>query len=231
MKYTLNSLATSLSLAIVLPIISPTLAAYEAGDWIVRAGAATVQPNDDSGLVAGIDGSSVSVDDAVQLGITASYLITDHVGIELLASTPFEHDISASGSIAAVGEIASATQLPPTLSIQYYPLDKNSLWQPYVGVGVNYTIFFDEETTDNLAAAFNAESSSISLDNSVGLAAEVGVDYAIGDRFLVNATIWWIDLDTNADVTLNNADGSSVDTSVDVSIDPLVYMLSVGYRF
>ena len=83
----------------------------------------------------------------------------------------------------------------------------------------------------DLAAAFNAESSNISLDDSVGLAAEVGVDYAIGDRFLVNATIWWIDLDTNADVTLNNADGSSVDTSVDVSIDPLVYMLSVGYRF
>ena len=37
------------------------------------------------------------------------------------------------------GKFGSIKHLPPTLSVIYYPLDKTSAFQPYVGAGVNHT--------------------------------------------------------------------------------------------
>ena len=64
--------------------------AYEAGDWILRAGAATVAPDADSEVVPGL-GVTVDVDDDTQLSIIPVYMVTEDWGIELLAATPFKH--------------------------------------------------------------------------------------------------------------------------------------------
>ncbi len=100
---------------------APTMA-YEQGDWIIRAGAADVDPDTDSDKIdiaglATLDG--VDVDDDTQLGITGTYMLTDSWGIELLAATPLKHDITVKG----VGiDAGSAKQLPPTLTIMWYPM-------------------------------------------------------------------------------------------------------------
>ena len=193
--------------AVVLAATS-TASAYEAGDIIVRAGIASVQPNETMEAGSTLDTLNGGLGNNEQLGITASYMLTDKLGLELLAATPFKHDITSNG--AKIGE---TKHLPPTLSLQYYPMDNQSAVQPYVGVGVNYTTFFSEESTLG----------NLKLDDSWGLAAQAGVDYAVSDNMVLNAAVWYIDIDSDA--SLNGADIGTV------ALDPWVYMVGVGYKY
>jgi len=82
---------------------------------------------------------------------------------------------------------------------------------------VNWTIFFDEDTKGPLAGA------NLKLDDSVGLAAQLGVDIALNENWFINADVRYMDIETDADV-----DGASIGT---VQIDPLIAGVSVGFRF
>ncbi|MFJ4144971.1 OmpW family protein [Pseudomonas sp. NPDC089734] len=218
---------------LALAIAAPTAAqAYEAGDFIVRAGVAHVDPHEDSGELkldgTKAPGTKASVDGENQLGLTFAYMLTSHVGIELLAATPFSHTVSVSGLGAGLdGKLADIKQLPPTLSLQYYPMEPSSKFQPYAGIGINYTTFFDTDLTSNRK---DQGFSNLKLKDSVGLAGQLGVDYLITDNILLNASVWYVDIDTEA--TVDGPSGLSVGkTKVNVDIDPWVYMVGVGYKF
>lgn len=191
--------------------------AHQAGDIIVRAGVAAVTPNESSPVVADI--AEFSVSNNTQLGLNFGYMLTDNIGIELLAATPFSHDIS----LGSLGKIAETKHLPPTLVAQYYFGNANSKLRPYVGVGVNFTNFFDNEFTQE---AKDLGLSELSLSNSWGVAAQVGIDYQMNDNWLINASVWYAQIST--DVTFNLGDAPQ---NVETDIDPWVYMVSVGYTF
>ena len=200
--------------------------AYEHGDWIVRAGPANVNPDDSSSLISlgGVDlaGTSASVEDDTALGISLTYMLSEKIGIELLASTPFEHTINESG--VGVGTVGTAKHLPPTISGQYYFLNADSKIQAYIGLGLNYTVFFDEDVSAAFEGALG--DSDMALDDSFGLAAQLGADFLLNDNWAINATVWHIDIDTEADIN------TSVGTvSMDVDIDPWVAMIGVAYKF
>lgn len=202
-------------------------AAYEAGDVIVRAGAAVVDPRDSSGSIAvaglgALPGSGVGADSGGALGLTLTWMLTSRWGMELLVATPFEHDIAASG--LGFDRLGSTRQLPPTLSLQYYFAAARSRVQPYVGVGVNYTLFFQEDVSRAARTALGAR--NLEFDSSIGLAAQLGIDVKLADRWLLNAAVWRIDIDTTG--TVETALGRA---RVDVTVDPWVYMAGVGYRF
>jgi len=218
---------TVLSLSVLL---SASVNAHERGSWMIRAGLATVDPDASSSALeldgAAIGNSEADVDDNTQLGLTIAYMLTDNLAIELLASTPFEHDISASTGALGLGEIAAGKtkHLPPTVSLLFYPLDSASRFQPYAGAGLNYTLFFDEDVDEELEGVLG--SGSLELDPSWGLSAQVGFDYMLTDTIFVNGSIWWIDIDTDAEFQF--ADNR---ITTDVDIDPLVYQLTLGWRF
>ena len=221
----------TLNVIVVLSCLSVLLApsfsqAYEAGDIIFRAGPANVDPDSSSGLInlggTPLAGTEAQVSDDTQLGLTLSYMLTQHWGIELLASTPFEHEITETG--IGVNRVGTAKHLPPTLTAQYYPMSADSALQPYLGVGLNYTTFFSEETASELDNALGA--GNLSLDDSFGLALEIGADYALNDKWLLNLSVWHIDI--NTDASINTPAGQ---VTVDVDIDPWVYMLGLGYKF
>lgn len=221
--------ASVLALAIAAPAVAN---AYQPGDFIVRAGVAHVEPNEDSGEVK-LDGTRVSrtkatVDGENQLGLTFAYMLTEHVGIELLAATPFSHTVSVKGLGPGLdGKLADVKQLPPTLSLQYYPMAPSSRFQPYAGVGINYTTFFDTDLTGNRK---DQGFSNLKLQDSVGLAGQLGMDYMLTDNILLNASVWYVDIDTKA--TVDGPSALSVGkTRVDADIDPWVYMVGVGYKF
>ncbi|RRV06305.1 outer membrane protein OmpW [Pseudomonas sp. v388] len=228
----MNSLLLRASV-IALAIAAPTVAhAYQPGDFIVRAGVAHVEPNEDSSEVK-LDGTRVSgtkatADGENQLGLTFAYMLTEHVGIELLAATPFSHTISVKGLGPGLdGKLADVKQLPPTLSLQYYPMEPSSRFQPYAGVGINYTTFFD---TDLTGTRKDQGFSDLKLKDSVGFAGQLGMDYMLTDNVLLNASVWYVDIDTKA--TVDGPSALSVGkTKVDVDIDPWVYMVGVGYKF
>ena len=223
MSHTLSRLSACLLLAPAL-LAAPLAMAHQAGDIIVRAGAVTVDPHEDSGLVkaggAPLAGTGATLDSDTQLGLNFAYMLTDNVGVELLAATPFSHDVGVTG---VIGKLGSIKHLPPTASVVYYPLDKASAFQPYVGAGVNFTWFFDEELS---SAAKGAGFHGLSLDNSWGLAAQAGFDYMLDDNWMVNAQVRYIDIETTGKTSLNGAP-----VKVDVDVDPWVYMVGLGYKF
>ncbi|MBF0676452.1 OmpW family outer membrane protein [Pseudomonas sp.] len=218
--------------ALALAIAAPLAHAHKAGDIIVRAGAVTVDPREDSGPIqhatlGTVTGSGATLDSNTQLGLNFAYMLTDKVGIELLAATPFSHTVGVRdmpGIYAGLnGDLADIKHLPPTLSAVVYPLDSNSAFQPYLGVGINYTVFFDEEVT---SSAKDKGFKGLSLDSSWGLAFQVGADYMLTDSLMFNAQVRYVDISTTGTTSLN---GDRV--KVDVDVDPMVYMVGLGYKF
>ena len=223
--------------ALALAVVAPLAHAHTEGDIIVRAGAITVNPKADSssvkvdqGPLAGADlGGKATMSSDTQLGLNFAYMITDHVGIELLAATPFEHDVKLKGTglAAANGKLGSLKHLPPTLSVVYYPLDSKSVFQPYVGAGINYTWIYDEHVGSSAQGqGFN----NFKAENSWGWAAQVGMDYMINDKWMINGQVRYIDISTKATVE-NSALPAGTRAKVNVDVDPMVYMVGIGYKF
>ncbi|QJQ95294.1 MULTISPECIES: OmpW family protein [Halomonadaceae] len=206
-------------LAAVTFATSSQVFAYGAGDFFARIGVAKVSPTSDNGNLdasaLGLGTLATDVGDDTRFAFTLGYRFHDKIGVELLAAEPFEHDITlTTADGAAVG--GSTKHLPPTLTVQYYPLGGTaSRVQPYVGAGVNYTRFSSERV--------GLEGASLNLDSSWGAAGQLGVDLLINDNWAFNAAAWYIDIDTDASV--NGTDIGSV------KIDPLVVMGGISYRF
>ena len=194
-------------------------------DMVVRGGYAAVNPDSSSDEVfpnvLGAD-RRVEADDGEALGISLTYMLNSNVGIEVLAATPFKHDINGAGALDGV-DIGETEHLPPTVSVQYN-LDVNENISVYGGLGINYTVFFSENA-DDLEGVLGADM-ELELDDSWGLAVSAGVDYKIDEQWGINAGVYWIDIDTEATLEV---DGVGTDT-FDVEIDPMVYRLNVVYK-
>ncbi|MGA6536814.1 OmpW/AlkL family protein [Stenotrophomonas sp. NPDC101269] len=201
----LSSLAAALALA-----AAPAMAQSK-GDWTIGAGVHQVAPKSNNGALAG-GTLKVDVDNDIKPTITGEYFIADNLGIEVLAALPFKHDID----IAGLGRVGSTKHLPPVVSLQYHFNSKGKV-SPFVGAGLNYTTFFSEETGGALAG------SSLKLDDSWGLAAHAGVDFAVSDKGSLRVDVRWIDIDTGVKL-----DGEKIGT---VNIDPLAYGVSYVFKF
>lgn len=190
-------------------LLAGTAQAYEAGDWVGRAGVLGVFPKSDN---LGTPLGTINVDDGYSLGLNVTYMVTPNFGIEVVGAAPFKHDIKLSGA----GKVASAYHLPPTVFLQYHFTPQSNI-RPYAGVGLNYTFFWNEKTTGALTGT------KLDLDSSWGAAGELGLDIDVAPNWFVNAAIMYIDIDSKAKVN-----GASLGT---VNIDPWVFGLNAGMRF
>ena len=223
------------SSVLALAIAAPAVQAHQAGDIIVRAGAVTVQTKENSSSVkvdrGGLAGTNLigkaSINNDTQLGLNFAYMVTDKWGVELLAATPFKHDVSIKGTGIVDGKLGSFKHLPPTLSAVYYPLDSKSAFQPYVGAGINYTWFFDESVSSSAKNNGARDFTSLNIKNSWGLAAQVGADYMLTDNIMINGQVRYIDIDTTAYASHNTLGRAKVN----VDVKPWVYMVGLGYKF
>ena len=205
-----------IALAAVATMASGTASAFEAGDWVFKAGTTNVDPKQRN-TGSGLEGINVIVDDDSSLSLTGAYFFTDAIALELLASLPFEHDYTAitddNTSLVAGG---STKHLPPTLTLQYH-FNSGGTFIPYVGLGVNYTYFFSQKNYGDLAGA-NAE-----LDDSFGYAIQAGIDYMFTEKLYMNVDVRYIQIEPDLKVG-----GSKIG---EVEINPTTVGLNVGYRF
>ncbi len=192
----------------------------------INVGAINVNPDSGSSALNEIPTAGVSVDSNTQLGLTFDYALNDNWVIELVAATPFSHDIKGTGAIKGAG-VGSTKHLPPSLFGQYHFGAANAKFRPFIGAGVNYTIFFDEKAGKDLKAVLETEDVKLKLDNSFGLAAQIGANYMIDDQWGIHAMASFIDIDTDAKVIAN---GQTALTT-DVAIDPFVFMLGAKFKF
>lgn len=207
-----------LSVALLaLTCLSCEALAHQQGEFFIRAGTATVRPTEGSDNVLGMGGFSVS--NNTQLGLTFDYMVTDNIGIELLAATPFRHRVG----LGATGDLATVRQLPPTLMAQWYFGDAKSKVRPYIGAGINYTTFFDADFNQT---GKDAGLTDLSVKDSWGAAGQVGLDYMVNDNWLLNMSVWYMDIDTEVKFKAGGEE-----QNIKTRIDPWVFMFSAGYRF
>ncbi|MFT3966165.1 MAG: OmpW family outer membrane protein [Sphingobium sp.] len=195
------------------------------GDVLVRLRGIVVAPNEDSGgITPGLPNERVKVDNSVMPELDFSYMMTDHIGAELILATTKHHVDGTGGVTGGIGRLASTWVLPPTLTLQYHFLPEGKI-RPYVGAGVNYTLFYSEKASARFEAA--AGRTEVSLKPSFGYALQAGVDVPVTDRIFVNLDVKYIDIDTTARLYTAGLGQQNVK----VSLDPFVFGIGIGTKF
>ena len=209
-KQNKTSVAVLAALGLTLGATSFSAQAIQAGDMFARVTLTQVTPDDEADAFSAV-AVVPEVGDSTRPGVTFVYMYDNNIGFEVLAALPFKHEITVDG----MGKIGEAKQLPPTFSVQYY-FNPESKVRPYVGLGLNYTTFFSAESIPGLGG-------DLDLDDSFGLAAQVGIDYDINEKWFLTADARYINIETTA---TNSAAGKS-----DVEINPTILSVGIGYKF
>ncbi len=116
------------------------------------------------------------------------YFFTPNWSTELVLTYPQTQTVTVSGT-----SIGTFKHLPPVLTAKYDFLPKEG-FQPYVGVGVNFTIISDV----NLAVP---DVSPLKLNStSIGPALQAGFDYKLQDHWYLNADVKWFKLGSDVDL-------------------------------
>lgn len=181
--------------------------AQDSGDWIVRARALNLNSaNKDS------TGLGLSVNNKTFPEVDITYFLTPNWAAELVLTYPQKHDIRSNGAV-----IGSLKHLPPTLSLQYH-VDAGG-WRPYVGAGVNLTLFSSVKFNPAVQAALNPSVGG----SSTGLSLNVGFDVRVGNGWLFNVDLKKVKL--AADIKSN---GNKVG---ELKVDPTLFSVGFGKRF
>ena len=157
--------------------------------------------------------------------------LAPHFDVELsLGYPPLQKTVGKGpatlGSVPYDGQvIATARWLAPTVLFEYVFLDENSKWRPYIGAGVNYTTFYDRDSTAQGNAATGGPT-RLSLTSSVGPAGTAGVAYHVADHWNLYASYSISQVKTKL-----RADTAGVIRTTHISFGPQVLVVSVGYSF
>lgn len=203
----MRHLKTAVALALVA---ASSLSFAEESPWLVRVRALNLDmDSQSSGEVLPAD--AISVNDKVIPDINISYFFSPNWAAELVLTIPQEHDVKVDG----VGKIGTFKHLPPTFTLAYH-FNAGGDFRPYVGAGVNYTLFMDED--------MNVGAAEVTLENdSIGAAYRIGFDWAINQDWLLNVDVKKIMIGT--DVYLDGTKISSLD------VDPLAIGVGLGWHF
>ena len=227
---TTHSLLASMLAAFVA---SPVLAQQNT----VKLGVSNVQPHSSASDFSGPftpSGISLEVRDKTTPFFSYIREIDDQWNVELALGLPPKHDIvlkinnaGLPGNAQALsGQVgAKVRQVAPTLFVNYRFLEKTSPWRPFVGVGINYTRF-DKTSSTTAGDALNGGATSISLKDSVGLAVQGGVTYKITNQWSVSAALATARVKSR--ITTNTL---GIERSADISFNPRVFTVAVGYSF
>ena len=216
-------------------VLAPSIAFAEAGDWVIRGRAVSVSPNESSDLGKTVNrnvgpvmspGAELAVDSNVIPELDISYYFTKHLAAELILALGTRHDVNVRGDAGAVignQDLGSVNALPPTLTLQWH-FRPDQTFDPYVGVGVNYTNMLDRNLRLESGALAGTK---IKVDSdSWGYALQAGFDINLKDGWLINADVKYVNIET--DVKLKVAGWTKID---ELDINPWIFGVGIGKRF
>jgi len=214
------TLVTSSALAADLVEYAPSVPTVEAAPealspWQIRIRAMGVI-TENNGHVKGIRGSDLSATDTVMPELDISYYFTDNIAAELVLGTTYAN-IHGKGSISSLDKIGKTWLLPPTLTLQYH-FTNFGAFKPYVGAGVNYTVFYNQDA-DSV--------SHLKVKDTFGAALQVGFDYMLDRHWGVNFDVKKLFLEPQFNATLENGDR----VRGKAELNPWLVSAGVTYRF
>jgi outer membrane protein len=212
MQFKIIAAAAALAVA-AAPALAQDVRGKRAGDVVLGAGIIGVLPSNGGNTTIG---GTPRASDTATPQLDLSYFLTPNFAVNLIAATS-RHDVSVRGSAIGDVNLGRVWALPPTLTLQYHPLPASRL-SPYLGVGLNYTVFYGEGGRRSPGIA------SVDVENAFGFAVSAGVDYEIAPNWLANVDVkrLWL----RPDVRVN---GGAV--RGEAHLDPWIIGGSVRYRF
>ena len=197
--------------------------------WMIRIRALAVLP-DASGSSVNVLGvptlssptSGLSISNSVVPELDISYFFSKNIAAELILGVT-KHSVTGTGTLAGLN-IGSSWLLPPTLMLQYH-FTEFGAFKPYIGVGVNYTVFFSQSPGNTPLGGLAV--TQLGISNSFGAAAQVGFDYMIDRHWGLNFDVKKLYLEPNYSATVNNA----IPVSGRANIDPWLVAGGVTYKF
>lgn len=211
---------TSIPLSCLALLAALGCTTAQAQNNIVKAGIIHYAPDSRTTGVVGIGippGADAQVGSATTAILVFERMLDSHVGVELVLGIPPKVSARATGTVAFLGDdVLSARNVAPTVLVNYHFGAPGDTWRPYVGVGFNYTRF---------ASIKSSLAPKVEMSDSLGLAANVGVDYAISKQWSVFASVARVDVKSNLVAT----DNTVLTTTIDFR--PTTYSLGLAYRF
>lgn len=196
--------------------VAPANAGDYSGDTLVRVQGTLVAPDSSADVSIGginVPGADAHVSTEWIPTLTLIHFFTKNVAAELFCCFA-KFDAKGEGALKNT-DLGSFWAFPPILTLQYH-FDPISGFKPYVGAGVQYIHYFDGGRSD-------VGNTKIKLDDSWGFALQGGVDVEIGRGWYLNADIKKVWEDTDAH--WGNL------AKANVTVDPLIVSVGVGYRF
>lgn len=201
--------------------------AQAAGTMLVKLGWNKIVPHVESGDLSppALPGSQIDIQSASSVILTATYMFTDNISMELLGGLPYKHDIVGAGAVAGAGKIGSVHQISPTLMLQYRFLPQQAPLRPYVGVGITYARFYDTEGSAALTSFTNPGGSptTIGSDTAWGSDIGAGVNYKVDSHWFIDAAVLKTYITTNPKL--------STGQTISAKLNPVSFNVSVGYAF
>jgi outer membrane protein len=187
----------------------------QAGQWQVTARMTTVAPDEDGAILTSAGaatGLNVAVNDDTVPTLGFTYFFTDHIAVEAILGTS-QHEIRAQGGTTDVA-VHETWVLPPVIAAQYHFNPKGRV-SPYVGAGVNFMNWYNGKDKNGFTVA---------LKNSGGTAIQAGVDIALKNNWVLNLDYKKVFYKTDARIN-----GGALTS--EVTLDPTVASVGLGYRF
>lgn len=222
MKYTTHNQAPSAlknGLAMTLLGLGLACSAQAAVEqpWMVRVRAVNMNMANQSDSIPALGVTAmdtIEVNDKTIPELDISYFFTPNWAAELVLTYPQKQDVTLVNNGTRTN-LGTFKHLPPILSLQYH-FKPGAKFQPYAGLGVNYT----KISSVKLAAGVQP----LELEgHSTGLALNLGADYHLQDNMYLNVDIKKVQL--RSDVLAN---GNVVSKA---KLDPLLVGVGIGWRF
>jgi outer membrane protein len=223
--------------AVAMLFACPGAMAQKAGDTIVGVGIAVIAPRESLGSLhsvgpaapvfnAATAGATASVDTVETVSLSVLHMFSDHLAAELTVGVPPKFTVDVQLRSGSHPGAATARELTPALVGKYLFLAPADRVRPYLGLGVTHASFrrVAINRSDPLVVALGGTSASLS--SSWAPVFNAGFIYNFDERWSVNASVSYIPLKTTATFV-----GSGTTTSGRLTLNPIDYVVRVGYKF
>ena len=217
-----------LSLVALALVAGSAAQAQSAGTWMARVGAIGLYPQVSSGNLSppAFPNTQTDVSSDWTLGGGVTYMITDNWSVDVPLALPFTHTLTGAGAIAGVGTIGTTKALPLTVWGQYRFGDAKAAFRPYLGAGLTYAYFYDENATNTLNALSGGTPSNpttFSIESKFALGVQAGATYAFNERWFLDGMVGY--------TWLKNTTTLSTGQTQPMTLNPVSVAISVGYKF
>ncbi len=198
----------------MLGLAAPANAEMFGGKLNVKAGVAGVLPDESATTTIG---GTADISDEYVPALMFEYDLSERVSVELFCCLA-PHEVKAVETDLGDVDLGEVTLFPPVVTAKYRLLTSGPV-RPYVGAGVNVTVFFNEDVPDGVV-------NSIDYETTIGPALQLGADFPINDRLSLNIDVKkvWIEPEVAIATDLG-------DVEADAEINPIIGFVGIGYRF